>query len=103
MVPWYESLDAISIVSRVVDIFPISDKKYQFYPKTKISSIPFKIQESHLTELIRLYFQIVAGEKFCIVTVVGESRSCRNDDKHKSATLEACPVDQLNVRKYKNT
>lgn len=42
-------------------------------------------------------FQVVAGQKFCIVTEVGISRSCRNDESHKSASLELCPVDSLEV------
>lgn len=46
-------------------------------------------------------FQIVAGEKFCIVSMIGVSRSCRNDDAHKSASLEACPIDTLEVSEVK--
>ena len=32
-----------------------------------------------------------------MVTDVGISRSCRNDEAHKSATLDLCPVDTLEV------
>lgn len=42
-------------------------------------------------------FQVVSGQKFCIVSEVGISRSCRNDDAHKSASLDLCPVDTLEV------
>ena len=42
-------------------------------------------------------FQLVAGQKFCVATEVGVSRSCRNDEAHKSASLELCPVDTLEV------
>lgn len=42
--------------------------------------------------------QVVAGQKFCIVTEVGISRSCRNDESHKSASLELCPVDSLEMQ-----
>ena len=42
-------------------------------------------------------FQVVSGQKFCIVSEVGISRSCRNDETHKSASLDLCPVDTLEV------
>ncbi|XP_078357661.1 cathepsin L-like [Oculina patagonica] len=42
--------------------------------------------------------QVVAGQKFCMVAEVGVSRSCRNDDAHKSASLELCPVDTLEMQ-----
>ncbi|XP_068746743.1 cathepsin L-like [Montipora capricornis] len=42
-------------------------------------------------------FQLVAGQKFCVVAEVGVSRSCRNDDAHKSASLDICPVDTLEM------
>ena len=51
---------------------------------------------------ITFAFQVVAGQKFCIVTEVGISRSCRNDESHKSASLELCPVDSLEVYMYYN-
>lgn len=41
--------------------------------------------------------QLVAGQKFCIVAEVGVSRSCRNDENHKSASLDRCPVDTLEM------
>ena len=41
--------------------------------------------------------QVVAGEKVCIVTVLGTSRGCRNDESHTSATVEQCPIDELSV------
>lgn len=50
-----------------------------------------------VTMFTTLTFQVVAGQKFCIVTEVGISRSCRNDESHKSASLELCPVDSLEV------
>ena len=48
-------------------------------------------------ELAPVIFQLVAGQKFCVVTEVGVSRSCRNDESHKSASLDMCPVDTLEV------
>ena len=42
-------------------------------------------------------FQVVSVQKFCIVSEIGISRSCRNDKAHKSASLDTCPVDTLEV------
>merc|ERR1711973_39851 len=42
--------------------------------------------------------QVVAGEKYCVVTVLGKSRKCRNDEPHRSAALEQCPIDELNMQ-----
>ena len=58
-----------------------------------------EIYQASNSELVQIYliFQLVAGQKFCIVTEVGVSRSCRNDEAHKSASLDECPVDTLEV------
>lgn len=60
----------------------------------KMSNNLYRSMPSEVTEATK---QLVAGEKYCIVTVVGTSRGCRNDDKHMSATLEQCPVDELTM------
>ena len=41
--------------------------------------------------------QIQAGQKICVVAEIGISRGCRNDEVHKSASLELCPVDTKEV------
>ena len=45
-------------------------------------------------------FQVVSGRKFCIVSEIGISRSCRNDKAHESASLDTCPVDTMEVEDY---
>ena len=42
-------------------------------------------------------FQVVSGRKFCNVSEIGISQRCRNDKAHKSASLETCPTDTLEV------
>ena len=45
-------------------------------------------------------FQVVSGRKFCNVSEIGNSRRCRNDKAHKSASLDTCPIDALEVGDY---
>ena len=42
-------------------------------------------------------FQAVSGRKSCNISEIGISRSCWNDEAHKSASLDTCPVDVLEV------
>ena len=42
-------------------------------------------------------FQVVSGRKFCIVSVIGKSKSCRNDKARKPVSLDLCPVDTPEV------